>query len=202
MADRDGAVMRRRLLASIAAGTGVGIAGCLNGDEPGDESDEDDEHRYATTLRHPGDEPIEFTDDQNCPVCAMTPRDYPHWRSQLAHENGAGAAFDTPGCLFAYYAAPPTDSPVVGAWVSEFGRNALIDATEAHYVLVTDDNAVYGETMGLNPRPFADREDAVAYLDEWDAEDLTENDIIELVDVDRDVAAIYRSGRLPDEPDH
>ncbi|MEY7850861.1 nitrous oxide reductase accessory protein NosL [Natrarchaeobius sp. A-rgal3] len=199
---------RRRVLASLGTGTAAGLAGCFGdangdggegGDDTGDGTDEaDEDHQYATNLAHPGDEPIEF-EGLRCPVCNMQPADYPSWQSQLGHEDGTGAAFDTPGCLFAYYAAPPTESPVEGAWVTDFETGDLIDATAAHYVIVTDENAVTGEVMGLNPRPFADREDAVAYLEEWDAESLTEDDIIGLADVDRDVAAIYRGNRLPDE---
>ncbi|RQH03094.1 nitrous oxide reductase accessory protein NosL [Natrarchaeobius oligotrophus] len=198
---------RRRFLGALAAGTGVGVAGCLGngGAESEDGGDDhagdgnDGEHQYATSLEHPGDEPIEFTDDQHCPVCNMTPADYPQWQCQLAHDDGTGAAFDTPGCLFAYYAVPPTDAPVAAAWVTDFETEALVDAFEAHFVVVTDEDAVTGEVMGLNPRPFADRDDAVAYLDEWEAEELTEEDVVSLEDVDREVAAIYRGNRLPDE---
>lgn len=202
-----GSLARRRLLGAIGGGVCVGLAGCLgdddadgNGDDgTDDEDDGDDEHQYAIDLEHPGDEPLEFTGQHNCPVCNMTPADYPTWQAQLAHEDGTGALFDTPGCLFAYYAVPPTDSDVAAAWVTDFETGDLIDATEAHFVLVTDDEPVPDEVMGLNPRPFADRDDAVAYLDEWDAEELTEDDIVGLDDVDHDVAAIYRGNRMPNE---
>ncbi|WP_246999330.1 nitrous oxide reductase accessory protein NosL [Halosolutus gelatinilyticus] len=201
---------RRRLLGSAGAGATIAAAGCLGrfGDdgsgsadsaEDGDGRGEGDEHQYATDVEHPGGEPLEFSGDYNCPVCNMTPADYPRWQCQLAHENGQGALFDTPGCMFAYYAAPPIDSPIDGAWVTDFGSGDLVDGTDASYVLVTDSEAVPNETMGLNPRPFASYDDAVAYLDEWEAEELTEDDIVGLADVDREVAAIYRGNRLPDE---
>lgn len=203
---------RRRLLGTIGAGIPVGLAGCLGGGSDGDESagdgngdsgsdeeaDADGENRYAEQLlEHPGDEPLSFTEDQNCPVCGMTPANYQHWHCQLAHENGDGAAFDTPGCLFAYYAFQPVDAPVTAGWVMGIETRELIDATDAHYVLVTDDTATTDEPMGPNPRPFADRDDAVAYLEEWDAEDLTEDDIVQLSDVDREIAALYRESRFP-----
>ncbi|RQG91935.1 nitrous oxide reductase accessory protein NosL [Natrarchaeobius chitinivorans] len=199
---------RRRVLELAGTGIAVGVAGCLGENGPGDEHDDhgddsgadsDGEHQYATHLEHPGGEPIEFANGQRCPVCNMQPADYPNWQSQLAHDDGTGAAFDTPGCLFAYLVAPPTDAAIDGVWVTDFETGQLVDATEAHFVIVTDDSAVPEEVMGLNPRPFADREDAVAYLEEWDAEELTEDDVIGLEDVDRDVAAIYRGNRLPDE---
>ncbi|ELY94831.1 lipoprotein [Natrialba chahannaoensis JCM 10990] len=200
-ADRaDESVARRTVLGSVGAGTVVGLAGCLGGFGDSDEPDENgnDRHPYeARVIEHDGGEPIEFTDDQNCAVCNMTPADYPAWQSQLAHENGDGAVFDTPGCMAAYVAAPPVDAPVEGAWTTDFETGDLIDATEAYFVVVTNEDAVSGETMGLNPRPFADREDAVDYLDEWDGEELTQDDIIGFGDIDRTVADIYRT--VPDE---
>ncbi|RQG87013.1 hypothetical protein EA462_15320 [Natrarchaeobius halalkaliphilus] len=203
-------LVRRRFIGAIGTGTAVCFAGCLgengSGDDHGDHATHDDhqngdggENQFETSLEHPGNEPIEFADDLRCPVCNMVPAQYPQWQSQLAHENGDGAVFDTPGCLFAYYAVPPTDSPVTAVWVTDFESGDLIDATEAHFVIVTDETAVTGEVMEINPRPFADRDDAVAYLSEWDTEELTEDDIIGLEDVDREVAAIYRGNRLPDE---
>ncbi|SFC06005.1 NosL protein [Halobiforma haloterrestris] len=202
----SGAVDRRRLLGLLAAGTTAGVAGCLGGDGGGEDrddsagDDEDDDHVYdRNAFSHPGEEPVEFTESQRCPVCTMTPLQYPDWRCQLAHENGDGVAFDTPGCLFAYYAFLPIDSPVVAGWVTEYEQRELVDATEAYYVVVTDDTAEEADddVMKLNPRPFADREDAVAYLAEWEAEPLTEDDVIRLEDVDREHAEIYRGNRLP-----
>ncbi|OIB58616.1 nitrous oxide reductase accessory protein NosL [Natrialba sp. SSL1] len=205
MTDRaDGPFARRTVLGSLGTGAAIGLAGCL-GDFGGDGDDDpdengDDSHPYEDRMiDHDGGEPLEFTDDQSCAVCNMTPADYPTWQSQLAHENGEGAVFDTPGCLFAYYAVPPVDDPIADAWVTDFETGELIDATEAYFVIVTNEDAVSGETMGINPRPFADREDAVAYLDEWDGEELTEDDIIGLSDVDREIAETYRGGRVPDE---
>ena len=204
---------RRRLLGTLGSGVAVGLAGCLGGGGNGDanededeteaengatDTDDGDDNRYAArVIDHPGDGPIEFTEDLVCPVCGMSPANYRHWHCQLAHDNGDGAAFDTPGCLFAYYAFQPVDAPVTAGWVMGIEARELIDATEAHFVLVTDKAATTDEPMGPNPRPFADREDAVAYLEEWEAEDLTEDDIIELSDVGVEEAELYRSNRLP-----
>ncbi|RKD97590.1 nitrous oxide reductase accessory protein NosL [Halopiger aswanensis] len=202
----DGPITRRRLLGAAGAGTAL-VAGCLGGgteEDSGVEGHSDDaaadggENRYGESLvDHPGDEPIAFVDGQQCPVCRMTPASYGGWHCQLAHENGEGAVFDTPGCLFAYYAYQPVEAPVTAGWVMGIEAGDLIDATEAHYVLVTDKRATADEPMGPNPRPFADREDAVAYLEDWDAEELTEDDVISLSDVGQEHAEIYRGNRLP-----
>lgn len=198
-------ITRRRLLGTAGTGTALAVAGCLGGPGGDDESAEGDEgadaasgNRYGEDLvDHPGDEPIAFLEGQRCPVCGMTAKNYANWYCQLAHENGKGAVFDTPGCLFAYYAYQPIESPVTAGWVTGFESGDLIDATAAHYVLVTDEQATVDEPMGPNPRPFADRADAVAYLEEWEAEDLTEDDIIPLSEVDTEHAELYRGNRLP-----
>lgn len=199
---------RRRLLGALGAGTCVAVAGCLDGgdgagedaDGGGDDGDDaDDEHPNAPHLEEPGDEPLEFERDQSCVVCAMTPTDYPDWHSQLAHETEERAVFCSSGCMTAYLADVPVDSEIVGAWTVDYETGELIDATEAHFVIVADEDGVDDEVMGLNPRAFADEDDAVAYLEEWDAEDLTEDDIVGFDGIDADVASIYRDGRFPEE---
>ncbi|QRV15596.1 nitrous oxide reductase accessory protein NosL [Haloterrigena salifodinae] len=185
---------RRRLLGLLGAGLLAGGAGCLGGDEGGAD-EEDDERTVDPTLEHPGDEPVAFTDEQNCPICNMTPADYPNWHGQVAHEDGTGAAFDTPGCLFAYLVITTSDSPVAGAWTADFETGDLVDATEAHFVLITDETAV-DDPMKINPRTFANRDDAVAFLEEYDAEDLTEEDIVGFDEIDRETAEIYRGNRM------
>ncbi|WP_126663386.1 nitrous oxide reductase accessory protein NosL [Haloterrigena salifodinae] len=185
---------RRRLLGLLGAGLLAGGAGCLGGDEGGAD-EEDDERTVDPILEHPGDEPVAFTDEQNCPICNMTPADYPNWHGQVAHEDGTGAAFDTPGCLFAYLVITTSDSPVAGAWTADFETGDLVDATEAHFVLITDETAV-DDPMKINPRSFANRDDAVAFLEEYDAEDLTEEDIVGFDEIDRETAEIYRGNRM------
>ena len=197
MTDLDGLLIdRRRLLGTLGAGMTVAIAGCQGGDGAGDGGDDGDARSYDPNVDdHPGDAPIEFTDDQNCAVCNMTPTDYTSWHSQLAHEDGTGAVFDTPGCLFAYVVATSSDSGVAGAWTVDYESGDLVDATDAFYVLITDADAV-DDPMKINPRVFADRDDAVAFVEEWEAEDLSEDDIIEFDEIDRDAAAIYRGNRI------
>ena len=202
---------RRRLLGALGAGACVGVAGCLDGGGADDDADEggngddgangddDGEHQNAPLLEESGDEPLEFERDQNCVVCSMTPTDYPDWHSQLAHESEERAIFCSSGCMTAYLADVPVDSEIVGAWTVDYETGELIDALEAHFVIVTDEDGVDDEVMGLNPRAFAEEDDAVAYLEEWDAEDLTEDDIVGFEDIDADVAAHYRDGRFPEE---
>ncbi|WP_306057142.1 nitrous oxide reductase accessory protein NosL [Natronococcus wangiae] len=196
---------RRRFLGAIGAGTGVGVAGCIGdgGDEDetgGDGDNGDDAHPNEPHISEPGDEPLELSEDQNCVVCSMTPADYSDWHSQLAHETDERAIFCSSGCMTAYLAAPAVDSESVGAWTVDFETGELIDALEAHFVIVTDESGAGGDdVMGLNPRPFEDEDDAVAYLEEWDAEELTEDDIIGFDGIDADVASHYRPGRFPEE---
>lgn len=195
MTGRDGIPLeRRRLLAGLGAGTIAGLAGCVGGDD--DEDDELEDRTFEPNVEHPGDEPIEFTDDQHCVVCNMTPSDYPNRKSQLAHENGEGAVACSPGCFAAYYAATASDSEIVGAWTTEIDSGNLIDATDGYFVLVTEEDPADAH-MGGDPRPFARYGDAVDFLEEWDAEELSEeDDVVELEGIDRDVAMIYRASRL------
>jgi copper chaperone NosL len=200
---------RRRVLGAIGAGACVGVAGCLDdsGDEEGADADDagadggdDGDHPNEPHIEESGDDPLEFDDDQECVVCGMTPTDYPDWHSQLAHESEERAIFCSSGCMTAYLAAPAVDSEIVGAQTVDYETGELIDALEAHFVIVTDESGADGnDVMGLNPRAFADEDDAVDYLDEWDAEELTEDDIIGFDEIDADVASHYRDGRFPEE---
>ena len=199
MTERDGLPLeRRRLLGVLGAGAIAGLAGCSGGDDESDDNGDengDDERTFEPNMEHSGDDPVDFTGDQDCPVCGMPPTNYSRWNAQLAHEDGTGAIFDTTGCLFAYVAAMASDSPIENAWTMDYETRDLVDATEAHYVLITDENAV-DDPMTINPRAFGDEDDALEFVEDWDAEELTDDDIIGLEDVDRDVAMIYRASRL------
>ncbi|MGQ3412117.1 nitrous oxide reductase accessory protein NosL [Natrinema sp. LN54] len=196
MTERDG-LERRGLLGALGGGVIAGIAGCLGGD---DEDDDSQAQVYEPTMEGVEEGPVEFGDDDSCAVCNMSVQEYFGGRGQLVHENGLGATFESPGCLFAYIASSTPDSPITGAWTVDRRTGDLIDATEAHFVLITDKEAA-DDPMGIDPRPYADREDAVAFLEEWDAEDLNpeEDIIVGLDEVDLEIASIYRGSRLPDE---
>ncbi|MDF9745170.1 nitrous oxide reductase accessory protein NosL [Natrinema salsiterrestre] len=202
MTEREG-LERRGLLGTLGAGIATGIAGCLGGTQPErDEDDTDDEppaQVYEPSLEDVTEGPFEIPDGHRCAVCGMTANDY-FGKGQLVHENGLAAVFDSPGCLFAYTVSSTPDSPVAGAWITDYGTGDLIDATGAHFVLITDEEAAE-DPMGIDPRPYADREAAVSFLEEWAAEDLSpeEDIIIGLDEVDLELASIYRGTRLPDE---
>lgn len=198
----DDGVDRRRFIGALAVGASAGIAGCLGESRPGDGEnggDDSDPQVPEPTLEGVAAGPFEYPEGERCAVCNMPATDYPE-PGQLVHENGLAAVFDSPGCLFGYVAASTPDSPIAGAWTTDRATGDRIDATAAHFVLVTDEEAA-DDPMGIDPRAFADREDAVAQLEAWDAEDLSpEDDIITgLEPVDLEIAAIYRPHRLPDE---
>lgn len=207
MNDQAPTVDRRRLLAVLGTGAAAGFAGCLGEDETSGEDGESDgddtsevEDLDNRMIDHPGDEPITFEDDHHCIVCNMRPTNFSAWQGQLAHETDVGAVFCTPGCMSAYVAEPThfdgADTDIVGAWTTEYRSGEQIDATEASFVIVTDEDGAPDDPMELNPRVFADHDDAVSFLETWDAEELTEDDIITFDEIDREVGSIYRGDRL------
>jgi hypothetical protein len=202
MSEREG-FERRRLLGALGVGIAAGVAGCLGGNQPGSNGDDTDDgppaQVYEPTLENVSEGPFEIPENHRCAVCGMTANNY-FGTGQLVHENGLAAVFDSPGCLFAYKVSSTPDSPIVGAWTTDYETGDRIDATEAHFVLITDKEAAE-DPMGIDPRPYADREDAVAFLEGWEAEDLSPDDdiIVGLEEVDLELASIYRGTRLPDE---
>ena len=145
------------------------------------------------------DEPVTVPAEASCPVCQMVPADYPDWNAQVVHEDGERAFFDTSGCLVAYYAVPDrfaaTDAPISGVWVTDFETRETIDGLTANYALETDPDRV-DDPMKRNPAPFADRADAVAYVDAVDY--LTTDDVVGIEAFDRELAEQYR-GRFFEE---
>ncbi|QLK25650.1 nitrous oxide reductase accessory protein NosL [Natrinema zhouii] len=204
MTERDG-LERRRLLGALGVGMAAGIGGCLgDSGSKGDENDENDNSGaqvYEPTMEIEFEDggPFSFDDGERCAVCGMPAKEH-SGTGQLVHENGLAAVFDSPGCLFAYTVSSTPDSPIAAAWTTDYGTRDLIDATAAHFVLITDEDAA-DDLMGIDPRPYAEREDAVSFLEEWEAEDLTpeEDIIVGLEDVDLEIAEIYRGRKLPDE---
>ncbi len=212
MCEHDG-LGRRRLLGALGVSATAGIAGCLGGngsesDGPEDGDEQAQVYEPSFTIENGEEMPLEYDSNrlqsQRCDVCGMQIKNY-NGKSQLVHENGQVAVFDFPGCLFAYKVSSTPDSPIQGAWTTDYETgNHYIDAMEAHYVLITDKEAareILDDPMGIEPRPYADREDAVAFLESWEAEDLSpeEDIIVGLDEVDMETAKIYRKSRLPDE---
>lgn len=192
---------RRRFLYSV--GAAVAVAGCLDdsSDDDTDNAGADDEDRtvdHDEFPSHSGGSPREFPGDHICNgVCGMAVADFPDWNAQLAHDNDRGAFFCTSGCLISYLVAPDhvgaLESAVTDVWVRDFETGALIDGTEAHYVVDPDDDRL-DEPMGLNPRPFADRADAVAFTANDQA--LDDSDVIGLDEFDLETAMVFREYQL------
>jgi nitrous oxide reductase accessory protein NosL len=198
---------RRRILryvgASAVLGTGV-TTGCLGEDDEVDggdgnetdgtrnETDGTDADEAATT------EPVDFPADANCAVCNMVAADYPDWNAQVSHEGGERAYLCSSGCTVAYKAYPDefavSSAPIASVWVTSYETRELIDGVEALYALETDPERV-DDVMMLNPAPFEEREDAVAYVDAVDY--LTEDDIVGYDRLDAETADIYRGQLTP-----
>lgn len=136
---------------------------------------------------------VDVPTDARCAVCDMKAANFPEWNAQAVHADDTREFFCSTGCATTYYAATDefasTDADVAGMWVRDVNTAELIDGMEASYALETDSDRL-DDPMRLNPAPFADREDAVAYVDEVDY--LGEDDIVELSAFDRDLASQYR----------
>ena len=226
MAPRRDQVDRRWLLGTIGTGATLAVAGCLDGsgdegeeledpeaepdddadaaDEPEDDEAEDDDAEDVDELSL--DEPAEFPTDEDegeCAVCNMVAAEYPDWNAQLAHEDGHRAYFCSKGCLVAYYYEPTafsgddTEEPVASAWATCFESGELIDAHEGTFVYEQDrDRHDFPMPRG-SPLAFSGREAAVEYVEE--SEDLTEDEhVIDLADVDEEIAMFYRAPVLED----
>jgi|AntRauTorcE11898_2_1112593.scaffolds.fasta_scaffold08706_2 nitrous oxide reductase accessory protein NosL len=136
---------------------------------------------------------VDVPEDATCAVCDMNVANFPEWNAQTVHTDDTREFFCTSGCATTYYAATDefaeTDANIAGLWVRDFETRELVDGTSAYYALETDSDRL-DDPMRLNPAPFANRDDAVAYVDEVD--NLTEDDIVELSAFDRDLASQYR----------
>lgn len=192
---------RRSVLAATALGATSAFAGCL-GREP-DEEPEPERHtdESETFPDHPGSEPIDPPAGRRCDgPCGMEPADYPEENAQIAHAGGEGVFFDSVGCLVSYRHDPTfydgPESEIETAWVRDFGTKALIDAAEAVFVHDYDKDR-HDEVMAHNPKPFADRADAIEYVESYD--DLGEGDIVGLDSFGAEEAHGYRDYPLPDE---
>ena len=209
MDESPGSASRRRMLSGVTGALLLGLAGCLGGDDDssdGEESSDAEPEPSGIRSRaeqiavadHPIDEPAAFEDEHACPVCGMPPASYQIWNGQIAHVDGTGLFFDTPGCLLAYLVLPDehaTDEPVETVWFTDFDTQQLFEASDGYLVEETDMGR-HTFPMGGSPIPFADRDDADAYVEEYDLHD----DAVHTIDdVDREFAEFYRGNRMPDE---
>ena len=192
---------RRSLLAAVAAGSTGLVAGCL-GDGGQDEPEENggDASDPPAFPDHPVDEPMDPPEGRRCDgPCGMEPADYPETNAQIAHAEGEGVFFDSVGCLVSYLHDPTfyggPDSAVEAVWVRDFGTTEPLDATEAAFVLDYSKDR-HEEVMAHNPKPFADRADAVEYVDSY--ADLGEEDIVDLDAFGAEQAHRYRDYPIED----
>ncbi len=218
MTPAERSVERRWVLGTVGIGAAAALAGCLgeeeaNGDDNGDDEANGDDDGEGTALTEPTDFPED--DEGECAVCDMIAVEYPDWNAQLVHEDGHREVFCSSGCMAAYYADPEQfggpDSGIETVWVTEYGADVdedagpgaedhgLIDASEAYFVRVTDPDDV-DDIMRMNPIPFADREDAEEFVDDFEAYD--DDDIITLEEFDMDLAMTYRAQFFEDDNGH
>lgn len=191
-----GSIERRAVLGAITAAIATSVAGCLGGAPTAENEDTDTNDQELDTddeETDPADEPAAFPDDRKCAVCNMVAAEHPDWNAQLSHENGDRVVFCSSGCMAAYLADPPRfdgpDAAVTRVWVTAFDSGELIDASEAQFVRVTDPDHV-DDIMMRNPTPFADRSEAEAFIEEFDAYD--DGDLITLEEFDRELGEFYR----------
>lgn len=200
---RENRRSRRVLLATVASGVGASAAGCLGGSATGSSGDEatGDAREKPVFPEHPIDEPREPPEGRRCDgPCGMEPAKYPESNTQIVHEGGDGVFFDSVGCFVSYYQDPTfydgPAAPIANGWVRDFGTKELLGATKAVFVLDYDKER-HEEVMAHNPKPFADRPDAIAYIESYD--DLGEDDIISLDGFGAEQAHRYRDYPLPDD---
>lgn len=140
---------------------------------------------------------VDVPEDSECAVCNMKPANFDDWNAQAVHEDDTREFFCSTGCATTYYAVTDefaqTDADIAGLWVTGFESREFIDGMAAYYALETDPDRL-DDPMMTNPTPFQDRADAVAYVDEVDY--LSEDDVIELSEFDRDLAEQYRGNLL------
>lgn len=192
---------RRSLLAAVAAGSAGLLAGCLGGGGSDETQDTDgDDPDPPAFPDHPIDEPRDPPEGRRCDgPCGMESADYPETNAQIAHAEGEGVFFDSVGCLVSYLHDPTfyggPDSAVEAVWVRDFGTTKLLDAFEAAFVLDYSKER-HEEVMAHNPKPFADRADAVGYVDAY--ADLGEEDIVGLDAFGAEQAHRYRDYPIED----
>lgn len=146
-------------------------------------------------------DPVSVPTDAECSVCSMKPAEYEGQNAQISHEDGSREFFCSPGCAVAYYAVPDhfvdgnDQNDIVGLWMNDYASESLIDGMHADYVLELSGEGV-NLPMKNNPVPFAKREDAIAFTDQF--EELTKHDIVGIQAFDLPLALKYRAPKLPE----
>ena len=178
---------RRTVVGTLGMTAAVALAGCSAGDDTGDGAAETGEGSTADL-----ESAVAFPDGEGCAVCNMVAAEHPTWNAQLVHEDGTRSFFCSSGCFAAYYVDPARfDGPasaVANGWVTDYETGELCPAETAYFVRVTETDHV-DDIMRMNPTPFADRADAEAFVDSFEAYD---DDIIQLDAFDQNLAVLYR----------
>ena len=179
---------RRTVVGTLGMTAAVALAGCSAGDDTGDGAAETGEGSTADL-----ESAVAFPDGEGCAVCNMVAAEHPTWNAQLVHEDGTRSFFCSSGCFAAYYVDPARfDGPasaVENGWVTDYETGELCPAETAYFVRVTETDHV-DDIMRMNPTPFADRADAEAFVDSFEA--YGDNDIIQLDAFDQNLAVLYR----------
>jgi len=179
---------RRTVVGTLGMTAAVALAGCSAGDDTGDGAAETGEGSTADL-----ESAVAFPDGEGCAVCNMVAAEHPTWNAQLVHEDGTRSFFCSSGCFAAYYVDPARfDGPasaVANGWVTDYETGELCPAETAYFVRVTETDHV-DDIMRMNPTPFADRADAEAFVDSYEA--YGDDDIIQLDAFDQNLAVLYR----------
>ncbi|WP_411966356.1 nitrous oxide reductase accessory protein NosL [Haloferax sp. YSMS24] len=179
----DFAPTRRTYLTLTGFAATTALAGCLGGGDSADSG--------ANAI-----EPTSVPDDASCSVCKMTPAKFPDYNAQLAYDGHDHQFFCSTGCMTAFAAVPENfdeafeGASPTGAWVHDHESKELVDGQAASYVLEMNPDRV-DDPMMTNPLAFSSRDDAVAYVDQYD--DLSAEDIVAFDDFDRELAEQYRA---------
>lgn len=205
----------RRAFLGLLSGLSITVAGCLGTGDDGsdalpdhyegtdgeDDGGEDDDRQVVPNSEvydfPPIDDPGEAPDDMLCAACNHTPADWPESNAQVTHEDGHRQFLCSPGCLVAYREATAqyagTDAPIVSSWARDVTSSELheLDGERFYWVIDPSPDDWRGIDPMSNPLPFLDRDDAIAYIDEWD--DLSTDDLLPTSDLDREIAAKYRA---------
>ena len=179
---------RRTVVGTLGMTAAVALAGCSAGDDTGDGAAETGGGSTADL-----ESAVAFPDGEGCAVCNMVAAEHPTWNAQLVHEDGTRSFFCSSGCFAAYYVDPARfDGPasaVANGWVTDYETGELCPAETAYFVRVTETDHV-DDIMRMNPTPFADRADAEAFVDSYEA--YGDDDIIQLDAFDQNLAVLYR----------
>jgi len=129
----------------------------------------------AITLASPsvwGQDRIQVTPKDKCPVCGMFVAKYPDFVSRISFKDGSYFAFDGAKDLCKYYLSPAQydrkkkRADIVSIIMTDYYRLTPIDGLKAWYVLGSD---VYGP-MGRELIPFEKEADAKEFLKDHQGE--------------------------------